>query len=217
MVRKWYVRGSQTTQKRHRAECFQGLDLSKLIAEKRLIYIDGLIDTKPAGDANPGVQRFNYMSSKPDAIESAIRRVTSHSPPSTAGVTLVIESIDLLLALNPNVSAMKLSRMLLGLRKDFDSMTITCSADAPLLHNDGALASPLEREHLAFITTMAHQSSLIMQLRTLDTGAAKDVSGVLRISHGGSTEPEEEIDFPEGEWLYQVKGDGNVRVWSRGE
>ncbi len=71
---------------------------------------------------------------------------------------------------------------------------------------------------------MAHQAARVLQLRGLDTGAARDVSGVLRVSKGGAgverleggreTSVEEE---EEREWLYQVKGDGSVRVWTRGE
>lgn len=85
---------------------------------------------------------------------------------------------------------------------------------------------------------MAHQAERVVQLRALETGAARDVSGVLRVSRGGAAgswdtgdavdgvagrgeegqdeERGEEVE-EEGEWLYQVKGDGNLRVWKRGE
>ena len=76
---------------------------------------------------------------------------------------------------------------------------------------------------------MAHQSRCVWQLRGLDTGSAKDVTGVLRISREGDLDFREESsgaeaqshmkvdDVPDAEWLYQVKGDGSVRIWSRGE
>ncbi len=73
---------------------------------------------------------------------------------------------------------------------------------------------------------MAHQAERVLQLRGLDTGAARDVSGVLRVSKaGGGAEVEGRggggggggVCVEEGEWLYQVKGDGSVRVWTRGE
>ena len=71
----------------------------------------------------------------------------------------------------------------------------------------------------------------MFQLRGLDTGSAKDVSGVLRVSRGGAAEDEYEIEdrkasaqqkgavekLPDAEWLYQLKGDGSLRVWGRGE
>jgi elongator complex protein 6 len=62
-----------------------------------------------------------------------------------------------------------------------------------------------------------------MQLRGLDTGVAKDVSGVLRVSRvGGWEDLEGKAEMKEDgtedvEWLYQIKGDGSVRVWLRGE
>lgn len=75
------------------------------------------------------------------------------------------------------------------------------------------------------MTGLAHQASRVVQLRGLDTGAARDVSGVLRVSKGGGGPvpgPWDEAgvegdDEGEGEWLYQIKGDGSVRVWGRGE
>ncbi len=54
-----------------------------------------------------------------------------------------------------------------------------------------------------------------MSGRGLDTGYAKDVSGVLRISRGAGTEPVE-TDIEEKEYLYFVEGDGGVRVFERG-
>lgn len=62
-----------------------------------------------------------------------------------------------------------------------------------------------------------------MQLRCLDTGVAVDVSGVLRMSKGGSTSDvligngEGDQRWEENEYLYFVQGDGGVRVFGRGE
>lgn len=61
---------------------------------------------------------------------------------------------------------------------------------------------------------------MVLQLRTLDTGAAKDVSGVLRMSRGGGydeTEGEGDGEIVEKEVLYFVQRDGGVRVFGRGE
>ncbi len=108
---------------------------------------------------------------------------------------------------------------------------MTLSADFPLLHNDSI---PLSLSHREYLTSVAHQSDRVVQLRGLETGAARDVDGVLRVSRGGAVvEDEEEVGKSatgsfggegrrddgeaEGEWLYQVKADGTVRVWARGE
>ena len=50
-----------------------------------------------------------------------------------------------------------------------------------------------------------------MGLRLLDTGTAKDISGVLRVTRGPQGD-----DLEEKELLYFVGGDGGVRVFERG-
>ena len=70
---------------------------------------------------------------------------------------------------------------------------------------------------------LAHRADMVLQLRTLDTGAAKDVSGVLRMSRGGGYQPEiaqggkENDGIAEKEVLFFVQRDGGVRVFGRGE
>jgi elongator complex protein 6 len=105
------------------------------------------------------------------------------------------------------------------LRQHVYNTIVTASADYPLLHNSLSSATPLESEHRAFVITLAHQAGMVLQLRSLGTGRAKDISGVLRVSAGGAHEDleEEHAGFEEGDWLYHVKRDGSVRVWGRGE
>lgn len=63
-----------------------------------------------------------------------------------------------------------------------------------------------------------------MGVRALETGAARDVSGVLRITRGGGWGWEEEGEEEgegmgmgrEVELLYLVGRDGNVKVFERG-
>jgi elongator complex protein 6 len=57
----------------------------------------------------------------------------------------------------------------------------------------------------------------VMQLRTLETGAARDVSGVLRISRGGGWTDEAGDSLDERELLYYIQRDGGLRVFGRGE
>lgn len=79
------------------------------------------------------------------------------------------------------------------------------SADDPLLH---AQATTLEREHAALVVGQAHAAGRVLALRMLDTGTARDVSGVMRIT--GPLEDEGR------EYLYYVAGDGSVKVFERG-
>jgi elongator complex protein 6 len=102
---------------------------------------------------------------------------------------------------------------------------VTTSADFPLVHNanenssadDNTAPTPLERHHAAFVVGLAHRASMVLQLRMLDTGAAKDVSGVMRMSRGGSVGIDADEGVVEKEVLYFVQRDGGVTVFGRGE
>ena len=61
--------------------------------------------------------------------------------------------------------------------------------------------------------SQAHEADVVLSLRLLDTGTAKDVSGVVRITHGSGDVGAEE----DKEYLYHVLGDGGVRVFERGQ
>lgn len=63
---------------------------------------------------------------------------------------------------------------------------------------------------------LAHQARLVISLSGLETGAAKDVSGVLRVDRGGAEEQEGEDAVEKKEVLYFVSGDGGVKVFERG-
>ena len=80
-------------------------------------------------------------------------------------------------------------------------------------------STPLEIEHTAFVTGMAHRARCVMSARELDTGGARDVSGVLRVSKGaawGYDGGDGDEEFEEMESLYFVGGDGGVRVFEKG-
>lgn len=78
------------------------------------------------------------------------------------------------------------------------------------------MATPIETEHAALAIGLAHRARSVLQLRTLETGAAKDVSGVLRISRGGGLSTSDD-NLEEREALYYIQRDGGVTVFGRGE
>lgn len=90
---------------------------------------------------------------------------------------------------------------------------ITISADEPLIVAQG---TPLEKEHASLALSLAHDAQLIMSLRMLETGTAKDVSGVLRVTPGGD-EGTASTPVEDRELLYFIGGDGGVRVFERGQ
>lgn len=95
------------------------------------------------------------------------------------------------------------------------STIVSVAADYSLIQ---AQSTPLELHHAAFVLSIAHQAKTIWEVRELDTGSARDVSGVLRISRGPAVEEEEEpgVELEEKELLYHVTGDNGVKVFERG-
>jgi elongator complex protein 6 len=78
----------------------------------------------------------------------------------------------------------------------------------------------LEVDHASFLLDIAHQADIIMSLRLLDSGTARDVSGVVRITIGdGAVQDEHDIQrkIEDNELLYFVGGDGGVKVFERGQ
>jgi elongator complex protein 6 len=186
-------------------------------------YIDGLAAKQSPGTVQASGHATSLNALSLDAVFSAITAATT--PPSSqtdvppTKPTIIIDGLDLILAFQPTADVVKIQHLISQLRQSANALVLTCSADSPLLHNSHGSATPLERNHAAFLASMAHQSNWIMQLRGLNTGTAKDVTGVLRISEGGAYEEEEiaKTEVEDGECLYQLKGDGSVRLWSRGE
>jgi elongator complex protein 6 len=87
------------------------------------------------------------------------------------------------------------------------------SVDEPLISAQG---TALEKEHASLALSLAHDAQLVMSLRMLDTGTAKDVSGVLRVTPGGD-EGIAGTTVEDRELLYFIGGDGSVRVFERGQ
>ncbi len=101
-------------------------------------------------------------------------------------------------------------------------MILTLAADSPLTQQP---TTPLESQHSAFLVTLAHQASFVVSLRLLDTGTARDISGVMRVTLGpddtrGNVVEEgnnRSATVEERELLYFVGGDGSVKVFERGQ
>jgi hypothetical protein len=200
----------------------QGLDFAALVTTKRLFYVNGLIE--PPTPPNPQQQNANMVTldlSSTHDLETVVRRYAEHGKDGghESKTIVIMDGLDFLLASRPSFTNLTLSRTVMTLRQYVHNVIVTCSADYPLLHNPFSSAAPLEAEHRAFVTTIAHQSQTVVQLRSLGTGAARDITGVLRVSAGGAYDEsnDDDVAFEDAEWLYQVRGDGSVRIWGRGE
>ncbi|KAI5272962.1 hypothetical protein E4T47_03703 [Aureobasidium subglaciale] len=150
--------------------------------------------------------------------------LTSHP---TRKIHLILDSPTLLLSTSSSPSASSLSSLLLSLRSLVTTSTLILEADTPLLSaalpDTHTQPTPLEAAHAAFVVQQAHISKWVLSLRPLDTGKARDVSGVIRASRGGAWDDnDEEVvgkekEMKELEALYFVQNDGGVKVFERGE
>jgi elongator complex protein 6 len=78
-------------------------------------------------------------------------------------------------------------------------------------------STPLEIAHTALLIGLAHRAAYTVSLRLLDTGVARDVSGVMRVTLGAQEEETGMKGVEERELLYFVAGDGGIRVFERGQ
>lgn len=202
----------------------QGLDIVGLCNARKLRYIDGLSSSILSSTKSPmPVARLKSLSLA--EITTKIGSVTTSNSNSLTGdgglaaPVVILDGLDFLLASQPDIGIRQVQNFLSSIRAMSQAVVLTCSTDAPLLHNRHDGASPLERGHAALLSTVTHQSSRIFQLRGLDTGTARDITGVLRISCGPdyADQTDESRGLEDGEWLYQIKGDGGIRMWTRGE
>ena len=209
-----------------RIDLSQGLDLLSLVKSRKLHYIDGLSTVSQTRAERPGVTLkeltfdalYEVISSTTNA-SSNVGAQSHNGDASASKPVIIIDGLDFLAACQPGIDMVTIQSFLLNVRSLGRAVIVTASADAPLLHNHYGSATPLEQFHAALVSSLAHQSACVMQLRNLNTGSARDITGVLRISRGGAHDgnKDDHAMLDEAEWLYQVKGDGSARVWCRGE
>ncbi|KAM0259221.1 hypothetical protein ACHAQJ_003426 [Trichoderma viride] len=190
-----------------------GLDLDGSSRAGKFSFVDGLTGLLSEGQGSESTaDRGRILNSgKLDdirrGIEAAIGDVRSGSK------VLIVDQLDELLALfeeegfgQKGVTGLALEEMLLSLRERVHATVLTLSADEPLLSNQ---TTSFERSQAALVLAQAHAADVVLSLRKLNTGVAKDVSGVVRVTKREKTEES-------AEYLYHVGADGNVKVFERG-
>ncbi|KAI7784624.1 hypothetical protein LA080_009561 [Diaporthe eres] len=201
-----------------------GLNLDALAARGKFLSVDGLSRlflgggdgaVAPPAGRGPGQQQHLYLGSPRLAdvarvLGAAVERLQAQG----GKVVLILDQPDVLLAAaspGDGVTGTAWKDVLLGLREKVHATVLTLSVDEPLV---SAQTTALEKEHAAFVLSLAHEAEAVISLRLLDTGTAKDVSGVVRITAGG-----DDLDrvIDEHEYLYHVGGDGVVKVFERGQ
>ncbi|KXJ94215.1 hypothetical protein Micbo1qcDRAFT_159265 [Microdochium bolleyi] len=216
-----------------------GVDLDSAASKARFVYVDGLSGLFSGGEQNstagslpaaPGVRgaapgssgagRLTLNEPTVLALRNVLDQAIAQKPTGSSQIAstrtvLVVDQIDLLVAASGDESLRSgLSDVLLDIREKVHSSIFTLSADEPLIQ---AQTTPLEKKHAALVLSTAHAADLVMSVRLLDTGSARDVSGVLRVTAGGSGGDSGEAEADERELLYYIGGDGAARVFERGQ
>ncbi|PQE24282.1 family UPF0405 protein [Rutstroemia sp. NJR-2017a BVV2] len=202
-----------------------GLDLDKLHQTSRLHFVDGLSGLHLPATAVPNPPYGTILRDpSPSVIFPILTKLIStlqsspSSTPTPPPIILIIDSLDYLLSCSASAQTQtpSISSHLLTLRSLTHSTILSLSADSSLLSSQ---STPLTHHISTFTLSLAHSADMLISVRELDTGAARDVSGVLRVTRGGQgfVGHGEGKEVEEKELLYFVGGDGGVRVFERGQ
>ncbi|KAL8675277.1 MAG: hypothetical protein Q9168_000398 [Polycauliona sp. 1 TL-2023] len=148
-------------------------------------------------------------------VEEVLLEAINKAEATSTRILLVLDGIDFLLA-STAMTASDLLDSTSELREHVHLTIVSASADYPLIQ---AQRTPLELGHAALVMSIAHEANVVWGVRALDTGSARDVSGVLRITRGPAYERIEGStgeDVEEKELLYCIAGDGGVKVFEKG-
>lgn len=219
--------------------CFtQGIDLEALGRKRRFSFLDGLTCLFAASDGVPSPAPVSVSQQHPKPLTwstahgisgitasliAALEALQSSNKAKKKPI-LIVDQPDLLLAATTTTTT-DVRDMLLDARERAHAAVVTLAADGPLVKAAAAAeqqqgqgqqrATGLEQAHAALTLGVAHEADVLLCLRLLDTGAAGDVGGVLRITRGGGGGGG--LDVEEHEYLYRVGSDGGVKVFERGQ
>ncbi|CCH46153.1 Elongator complex protein 6 [Wickerhamomyces ciferrii] len=115
--------------------------------------------------------------------------------------TILIEGIEFLLS-STGITSIQLLNQINKLNKIADALFIITGADKELIDIQHANPSLPEFKTLDFIIRLLHRSNIVLGLRPLETGRAKDITGTLTISKG--TIPFDSLVVSEKEYLFFV-------------
>ncbi|KAH0596822.1 hypothetical protein MHUMG1_05130 [Metarhizium humberi] len=166
-----------------------GLDLDAVNRSKRFIFVDGLTGLYvPNGEPSTGGGRDHVLrGGKMDDVKKGVEKAINEISKEGRKVVLLVDGMDAWLAMG-GVGALGAVNVLSSWRERVHATVVAISADDPLLH---AQNTTLEKDHAAFALSLAHEARIVMALRLLDTGTARDVSGVVRVTGGGKVDEDE--------------------------
>ncbi|KAM3518673.1 hypothetical protein NHJ13051_008027 [Beauveria bassiana] len=218
--------GSRGVEERGVVGVVLGMDLNALCKNGRFAFVDGLtglcapvVPGSSNGIIVGGGATTTTTATTTDSDDVVKACVDAAAARLAAGsrTVLLVDGLDAYVATGSGSGAAGAASLIMSLRENVYSTLVTLAADEPLVHMQAAAQTTrLEREQAALVLGQAHAADQIVSLRRLDTGAAADVSGVLRVVVG----PAAAASYGDGdggeELLYHVAGDGSVRVFERG-
>lgn len=177
---------------------------------------------------------------KPASLESAVLSALAAVNNSCVRTTVILDTPTLPLSVvSDSFDAADYLSAILELRSksSVSAMIISTPADDAFIHalkepstrDTGESVTRVDEQCTAFVMDCVYQAHYVVACRKLGTGWAKDVSGVVRLTRGESAIDPDQTEGAlarsalgsrqhpsDGEWLYHVAADGNVKVWDRG-
>ncbi|KAF3917253.1 hypothetical protein AA313_de0201623 [Arthrobotrys entomopaga] len=110
----------------------------------------------------------------------------------------------------------RIEDLIYDLREITSTVVITIPSDSALIQTT-ASSTLLEVSHANLVVSLGHVADAVLSIRLLDTGVAKDISGVLKVTRGAGNVVSESGNgvVEEKEMLY-YEGDGGVKMFARG-
>lgn len=165
---------------------------------------------------------FNFIDGMSlDSLEAGLLQVQAivHKANAPQEVLVLLDSPDVLVAATEG-QAIPLLAKLTATRRSVRALVCTVHVDINLgmkPTRDTLGETPLETQQRTFVLGLATVARMTIGVRGLDSGAAKDVSGVLTVARGVEDWDERREEVQEGEWLYFIRTDGGSNIFRRGE
>jgi elongator complex protein 6 len=163
-----------------------------------------------------------------DAGQSQTRMLTSHELPDFTAmmdetlaslgdrdIVLLLDSPDLILGTTESDADAILSTIL-KLRLKVHATVIMLQADLFGSEVEPQNPTPMQVQQQQLVLSFAHQANTVFSIRKLDSGLAKDVTGVLRITTANKDVGGDDQRVPAKELLYHVHDNRGAVVWERG-
>lgn len=140
--------------------------------------------------------------STPESIAKTIDQIATQiqSIPNKKRI-LFIEGIEFLLSAT-SISSIELLNQIDKLNKVTNGIFVISSVDKELIDVHQSNPNLPEFKTLDFVIRLLHRSNIVLGLRPLETGRAKDITGTLTISKG--TVPFDSLVISEKEYLFFI-------------